>query len=69
MVIENIYCTSRTHAGIQLVRKLGMTGEEFPEEPGRWRFSLSIEKSDSLLIGEYKGGLAAYRAQQSGSVN
>ncbi len=63
VVIENIYCTSRTEMGIHLANKLGMVGEEFPEEPGRWRFHLSVEASDNLLIGEYKEGLALFRAQ------
>ncbi len=61
--IENIYCTSRTELGIKLAQKLGMVGEEFSEEPGRWRFTISIEKSESMLVGEYKEGLAWFQSQ------
>lgn len=57
--IENIYARSWTASGIRLCRKLGMQGEELQNEPGRWRFSLHIPSSDSLLIQEYKDAYAS----------
>ena len=63
VIIEHIYATSRTEEGIKLCRRLGMTEEEFAEEPGRFRFALDVAASDALLLQEYKQGLEEYRAQ------
>lgn len=59
--IENIYATSRTAAGIKLCRKLGMIEEAIPNERGRYRYSLHVPTSDSILIQEYKQGLEEYK--------
>jgi Helix-turn-helix domain len=59
--IENIYATSRTASGIKLCRKLGMLEEAIPNEKGRYRYSLHIPSSNSLLVQEYKQGLAEYK--------
>ena len=56
--IENLYARSWTTSGIRLCKKLGMQGEEYPDEPGRWRFSLNIPSSNSLLVQEYKHAYA-----------
>jgi hypothetical protein len=56
--IENVYARSWTTSGIQLCKKLGMQGEACPDEPGRWRFSLNIRSSHSLLVQEYKQAYA-----------
>jgi hypothetical protein len=65
VVIENIFARSWTQAGIKLCRKLGMNGEEYQDEPGRWRFSLNIPTSDSLLVQEYKQAYAEYLRSQA----
>jgi hypothetical protein len=59
--IENIYATSRTRAGMKLCRKLGMAEDAIPGEKGRYRYSLHIPSSDSILVQEYKQGLAEYK--------
>lgn len=59
--IENIYATSRTAAGIKLCRKLGMTEEPISGERGRYRYSLHIPTSNSMLVQEYKQGLEEYK--------
>jgi hypothetical protein len=64
VIIETINCTSRTASGVKLARDLGMTGELIGDEPGRWRFTLDVASSGSLLIAEYKQGLEAYRQGQ-----
>jgi len=56
--IENLYARSWTTSGIRLCKKLGMRGEECPDEPGRWKFSLHIPSSNSLLVQEYKHAYA-----------
>lgn len=58
VLIENVYATSRTVDGIRIARKLGMEEQEYKEEPGRYRFSLDMQTSDSLLVQEYRQGLA-----------
>jgi hypothetical protein len=58
VIIENIYATSRTTQGVRLARKLGMEEQEYQDEPGRYRFSLNMQTSDSLLVQEYQLGLA-----------
>jgi len=65
VLIETIACTSRTPKGIKLAHDLGMTGELIGDEPNRWRFTLDVASSGSLLIGEYKQGLEEF--QQAGS--
>jgi hypothetical protein len=64
VLIETINCTTRTPAGIKLAQHLGMTGEAIGDEPGRWRFTLDVATSESLLIGEYKQGCEEYLKQQ-----
>ena len=64
VVIETINATSRTESGIRLARDLGMAGELVGDEPGRWRFTLEVAASGSLLAAEYKQGLAEF--QQGG---
>jgi hypothetical protein len=54
VVVENLYARCWTTSGIRLCKKLGMQGEEYVDEPGRWRFSLNVPSSDSLLVQEYK---------------
>lgn len=58
--ITNIYATSRTSMGIRLCRKLGMKEEPVANERGRFRFSLNVQTSTSLLVDEYREGLAEY---------
>ncbi len=65
VTIENLYARSWTTSGTRLCKKLGMKGEEFENEPGRWLFSLSISSSDSLLVQEYKHAYQDYFASQS----
>ena len=65
VTIENLYARSWTTSGIRLCKKLGMKGEEFENEPGRWLFSLNILSSDSLLMQEYKHAYHNYLASQS----
>jgi len=62
--IENLYARSWTTSGIKLCRKLGMHGEEAQNEPGRWRFSLNVPSSNSLLVQEYKDAYNEYLASQ-----
>jgi hypothetical protein len=64
VIIETISCTSRTESGIRLARDLGMAGELIEDEPGRWRFTLDLAASGSLLATEYKQGLKEF--QQGG---
>ena len=54
VIIETINATSRTPGGIKLAHDLGMAGELIGDEPGRWRFTLDIASSASLLAAEYK---------------
>jgi hypothetical protein len=65
VILETISCTTRTPKGIKLAADLGMTGELIGDEPDRWRFSLNVAASDSLLVGEYKQGLEAYHRLHS----
>lgn len=65
VIIENVYATSRTVSGIKIARKLGMEEHEFQDEPGRYRFSLDMQSSDSLLVQEYRQGLAAGQQEES----
>lgn len=58
VVIEKVYATSRTASGIRIARKLGMEEQEYQDEPGRYCFSLDMQSSDSLLVQEYRQGLA-----------
>lgn len=65
VIIENVYATSRTINGIKIARKLGMKEQEYLDEPGRYRFSLNMQSSDSLLVQEYRQGLAARLQEES----
>jgi hypothetical protein len=60
VVIERISATTRTADGIQLAQGIGMVGELVGNEPGRFRFTLDIASSGSLLVQEYKQGLGEY---------
>ena len=61
VIIETISATTRTASGIKLARDLGMTGELIGDEPDRWRFTLDVAASGSLLIQEYKQGLEEFQ--------
>lgn len=61
VIIETINATSRTENGIKLAHDLGMAGELIGDEPGRWRFTLDIASSSSLLAAEYKQAYQGFR--------
>lgn len=65
VIIETVNATSRTASGVKLARDLGMTGELIGDEPGRWRFTLDVASSDSLLASEYKQAYQEFLQRRS----
>lgn len=63
--ICNIHATSRTSTGIRMCRKLGMREEPIPNERGRYRYTLNVPTSDSLLVREYQEGFDEYKKRKA----
>lgn len=63
VIIETVNATSRTPGGIKLAQDLGMQGELIGDEPGRWRFTLDVASSGSLLAAEYREAYQAFTSQ------
>ena len=61
VIIETVNATSRTANGIKLAHDLGMAGELIGDEPNRWRFTLDVASSPSLLAAEYREAHQAFR--------